>query len=258
MEWKLTSSDSKKSTLLNSNKSKKPKKSGALGSKKVQNVDFAKLEKESKSVAADQVRNKQFEIAAKNNANFINSSNSNIDSNLGNTTTINSKPVSKERRNQTAARLGMGGNFNTNSKPHISSHVLDFQELRKNENINNSSNNSSGNLNSQLLLDKILDKNKSSSALENTNSNFNDLHSSNMSNSPFSNSSSMSAQQKIDSNLLIKLGMEDTRMRLDDIMTNSTDISDLLGKNCSLRKNNNIEEDNNSAIEYDQHGLVLK
>lgn len=225
---------SKPKSTLNAKKPK-AKKSGLGGAKKA-NLNFAQLESESKSIYEQQEREKAF-ISA--NKKLVSADNSGLGNTSG--TTIDSKPVSEERRKSVASRLGMGaggivggigGGLGGNKSSHISSHMLDFQEIRQIDNQPMQPKNHS-----------ILNPN-------------------------------LSAQEKINQDLLEQTGV--TGMRIgNDIMENSTDISDLLGKknlsgNHSNSNNNNnygsmlgssqVEkvEDNDDCVEYDQYGVVSK
>jgi len=119
-EWKLTGNGEKapKSSIMGKSKAK-PKKAGSrLGGAKKVNVNLEKLEKESGGVAAEQAREKQFAAAR------LASGEAGVDQ----TTKIDNKPMSQERRNQNVERLGMGGGT---KKLVVSSHMLDFHEIRQ-------------------------------------------------------------------------------------------------------------------------------
>jgi len=220
MEWKLTSDTKPKSTLA-TKKAKKPTKKAGLGSKKVTNLNFEQLESDSKQVVQQQEREKAF-ISASNKA-------KNAD-NDGHQTTINSKPISEQRRKDAAARLGIGG-INTGSS--ISSHMLDFQEIRQIE-------------------PNGVSKISNNSALSSTENN------------TLNHSSEQPKTSTLDNETfrLLKSGNQNSIHNSvhGDIMENSSDISDLLGRAKIGSKSGGIsgERDGEGCIEIDQYGLVTK
>ena len=212
-----TTSTKPKSTLMKKSKTK-PKKSG-LASKKVTNVNFSQLEKDSQKVVEQQEREKAFTAAVTKDSQNNGSNNNKI---IGQTT-INSKPVSIEHKKKQADRLGMGlGGLTGQNKSnlHDHQHGLFFQEIRQT---------GAGGQNTGISpsLNSILSSNN------------NDLNSSN------------NIHHKMGEELSVQMGV--TSIRKGSIMEDSNDISDLLGR-ANLGNNDGDAE----CIEYDAHGLVTK
>ena len=216
-----TSTSSKpKSTLMKKSKTK-PKKSG-LASKKVTNVNFSQLEKDSQKVVEQQEREKAFTAAVTKDSQNNGSNNS---SKIIGQTTINSKPVSIEHKKKQADRLGMGlGGLTGQNKSnlHDHQHGLFFQEIRQT---------GAGGQNTGIS--------PSLNSILSSNNNDNHLNSSN------------NIHHKMGEELSVQMGV--TSIRKGSIMEDSNDISDLLG-----RANLGNNDDDAECIEYDAHGLVTK
>jgi len=111
-EWKLADSVQSKPKSTIAAKKKTTKRAG-LGTRKV--VDLKKLEKESNLVAQDQIREKTLAKAV------------NVKE-TEETTKVGDSKVSKEKRQETAARLGMGGG---NMRRNVGGHGACFSEIKQ-------------------------------------------------------------------------------------------------------------------------------